>query len=314
MMNKFNVTLGMAMAAIMFTGVFASDDAMAHKRKYRHKHRSTHHRTVRHYQSADSGLSSKVEMLEAQLRATQDEVTALRSAGANTADSSKVQELDAWMQESKAKPQSPKYDNLLFFRGGYAKSDHSRSGVSIPNVGRGAGVVSPGDDEAFYIGAGFDFGLTDNVWGLMDDTEVLGELMFEWKDFGQSDGVGVSTDGANFGAPNLDGSVGVNATLTPKRVSVSQFTLSAAPKIKFLKGSKFRPWVIPIGLAFHIISPPSESITVFNPGMMFGAGADYNFWKSMYVGADARYHLTSRSGDAVNTDGFTAGGYIGLGF
>lgn len=307
----------MAMAAIMFTGVFASDDAMAHKRKYRHKHRSTHHRTVRHYQSADSGLSSKVEMLEAQLRATQDEVTALRSAGANTADSAKVQELDAWMQESKAKPKSPKYDNLLFFRGGYAKNDHSREGVSIPNEARGVGIQA-GDDEAFYIGAGFDFGLTDDVWGLMDNTEVLGELMFEWKDFGQAAGVGVGTNGAatgpNLGGENLLPGTGVNATLKGRNVSVSQLTISAAPKIKFLKGSKFRPWVIPVGLAFHVISPPSESITVFNPGMMFGAGADYNFWKSMYVGADARYHLTSRSGDGVNTDGFTAGGYIGLGF
>ena len=316
MHNKTKLTLGMAMAAIMVTSVLAPQDALAHKSKKRHKHhRTSSHRTVRSY---DSGLASKVEMLEAQLRATQDEVTALRSAPAATsADSAKVQELDAWVQAQKEHPQNKKFDNLLFFRGGYAKNDHSREGVSIPNEARPVGIQA-GDDEAWYIGAGFDFGLTDDMWGLSDNTEVLGELMFEWKDFGQAAGVGVGSNGVatgpNLGGENLLPGTGVGATLKSRTVSVSQFTLSASPKIKFLRGSNFRPWIIPIGLAFHIISPPSESITVFNPGMMFGAGADYKIWKSMYIGADARYHLTSRSGDGVNTDGFTAGGYIGLGF
>ena len=49
--------------------------------------------------------------------------------------------------------------------------------------------------------------------------------------------------------------------LNPRGVTVNQFTLTAAPKIKFLEGAKFRPWIIPAGLAIHVISPPSESIT-----------------------------------------------------
>jgi hypothetical protein len=32
------------------------------------------------------------------------------------------------------------------------------------------------------------------------------------------------------------------------------------------------------------------------------------------VGADARYHLTLDDVDGVDTDGFSVGGYLGLGF
>jgi len=48
--------------------------------------------------------------------------------------------------------------------------------------------------------------------------------------------------------------------------------------------------------------------------MQFGIGADYKIWNNIYVGADARYHLTTQNLDGVNTDGVTAGGYLGLGF
>jgi hypothetical protein len=99
-------------------------------------------------------------------------------------------------------------------------------------------------------------------------------------------------------------------------VTVSQFTLSAAPKIKFnqLSALGIRPWVMPLGLALHVISPPSDGVTVFNPGMMFGGGMEYNIWGDLWAGFDARYHLTGGDLDGTNTDGFTAGGYVGFGF
>ena len=81
-----------------------------------------------------------------------------------------------------------------------------------------------------------------------------------------------------------------------------------------MKGSKFRPWIIPAGLAIHVISPPSDGVTVFNTGVMFAGGADYNIWEDIYIGADVRYHLTGDDADGVDTDGFTAGGYVGIGF
>jgi hypothetical protein len=175
--------------------------------------------------------------------------------------------------------------HMLFFRGGFAHSDHSRNGVSI------AGTP---DKNAWYVGAGFDWGLTKDVWGLAPKTSVSSELMFEYKELGQ----------------NVQG----NSLAPTFGVNVSQLTLTAAPKIRFMEGNRLRPWVIPAGLAIHVISPPSAAITELVPGVMFGGGVDYRVWKSFSVGLDARYHLTNGRNDSIKIDGMTAGGYLGIGF
>jgi hypothetical protein len=175
--------------------------------------------------------------------------------------------------------------HMLFFRGGFAHSDHSRTGVSLTGTP---------DKNAWYVGAGFDWGLTKDAWGLAPRTSVASELMFEYKELGQN--VQGSSPTAGYG------------------VNVSQLTLTAAPKIKFLEGNRLRPWVIPASLAIHVISPPSAAITELVPGIMFGGGIDYRIWKSFSVGLDARYHLTGAKYDNIKIDGVTAGGYLGIGF
>lgn len=318
MINKTKLTLGLAMSAIMLATVLAPQDAMAHKRKHRHSHHRTHHSASSY--SASSALASKVEMLEAQLRATQDEVTALRSAGgqgAAVADSSKVQELDAWMQESKAKPAAEK-KHMVFFRGGYGhNNDSGREGTVDPTshpllgpAANGLVVGSIADNDAWYFGAGFDFSLSDDLFGMWDNTEVLAELMFDYKQLAERQPNGLSPQ-----AVATLAALGYNIPpANTETATVNQLTLAASPKIKFFKGSKFRPWLIPVGFELNVISPPSDAITVLNPGMQFGFGADYNIWRNLYVGADARYHLTLGDMDGVNTDGVTAGGYLGIGF
>ncbi|MDP1969367.1 MAG: hypothetical protein Q8K42_00335, partial [Methylobacter sp.] len=90
--------------------------------------------------------------------------------------------------------------------------------------------------------------------------------------------------------------------------------ISASPKIKFMHGSKFRPWLIPVGLDMNIISPPSDAITVLNTGMQFGTGAEYELFKGIVIGADGRYHHSFDDVDGVDTDGFTLGGSVGFKF
>ncbi|MCO6427743.1 porin family protein [Nitrosomonas communis] len=195
-------------------------------------------------------------------------------------------------------------DRLLFFRGGFAHNLQERNGVTLQSNVAPVGAQETGDDNGWYIGAGFDWNLTRDVWGLMPKTGVYAELMFEYKKFGSSQGNALAN------APTqLAG-----GTLNPRSVTVSQFTVSAAPKIKFMEGSDFRPWIIPAGFSMHVISPPSESITVLAPGMMFAAGADYRIWKEFYLGVDARYHETFGKTDGVNMSGMTAGAYLGIGF
>ncbi|MEN8259463.1 MAG: porin family protein [Pseudomonadota bacterium] len=236
------------------------------------------------------------------LQAMQAELSQVKSESAQGAQ--KDMEFEEWAASVKAQEEEHKH-HMLFFRGGYARSDNTRNGVSIKSGVAPVGAQDQPDKDAWYIGAGFDFSLTDDFWGLMDNTDVLSELMFEYKQF--------DTDVKGNALANEPTQLAGGA-LNPRDITVNQFTLTAAPKIKFLDGHDFRPWVIPVGLAIHVVSPPSESITVLNPGIMFGAGADYKLWKDIYIGVDARYHLTGHDADEVNTDGLTAGGYLGIGF
>ncbi|MCX7076567.1 MAG: porin family protein [Methylococcales bacterium] len=227
-------------------------------------------------------------------------------------DTAKVQELDQWMNTVKHEDHHGKSkDNMVFFRGGYGRNNDSRGGTLDPTGIAGgapfAGAI--GDKDAWYVGAGFDFNINDNLFGMMNGTEVLGELMFDYKQLGERKANGLTAAVTEAVNPALKG-LSVNA----QSATVNALTLAASPKIKFFKGSNFRPWLIPAGMEITVISPPSDAITVLNPGMMFGAGADYKIWKDIYAGADVRYHHSFDTVDGVNSDGLTAGGYLGLGF
>ncbi|MCK9396181.1 MAG: porin family protein [Methylobacter sp.] len=300
MINKTKLALGIATATLTMAGALVSPQAMALSKADR----------------VAEAANNKVDALEAQMQAMQAELNRLKAEKSRpSADAGKVQELDQWMNSVKSAPKESKRskDNMVFFRGGYAHMFRARNDV----LTGGQTVLNSGNTNksGYDLGAGFDFSLNDNLFGFMDNTEVLAELMFEYKHFGVRHAQ-TTVQGSNplCATTFLAGSV-TNATGQDcANVTVSQFTLSAAPKIKFMKGSALRPWVIPVGLAMHVISPPSNGVTVFNPGAMFALGADYKIWKDIYVGADARYHWTADNADGVKTDGYTAGGYLGIGF
>jgi opacity protein-like surface antigen len=260
--------------------------------------------------SANSALQAQVNELSAQ-------VNALKNQPAQVA--APAPEVRTVKDDSK--------DNMVFFRGGWAHSNRDRNGVSISSniISSNNGAVNSavagdrGDKNAWYFGAGLDFSVDDNLFGMMDKTEVLAEVMFEYKEFANKVKGNALANTSNVVVAGVAGGLGLptttNALGSARNVTISQFSLSASPKIKFMKGSAFRPWILPIGFSMDVISPPSESITVLQPGMVFGAGADYNLWKNIYVGVDARYHHALGHGvDRVNVNGFTAGGYLGLGF
>ncbi|MGZ8227899.1 MAG: porin family protein [Methylococcaceae bacterium] len=293
-MTNNKVTIGLFTASVAIAGLMVAPQALAGSK------------------AEEAAMASKVDALEAQLQAMQYELQALRSEASRPAastDSAKVQELDQWMNSVKSEPvKADSKDNMVFFRGGYARPDDGRGGTLDPTApGGDAGALNGeiGQQDAWYFGAGFDFSLNDDLFGLMDGTEVLAELMFDYKELGTKEPNGITPAiGAATGLP------GVNS----ETATVNQLSLAASPKIKFLKGHAFRPWLIPVGFELSIISPPSDAITVLTPGMQFGLGGDYNIWKSLYVGADARYHYAPGDVDGVNTNGLTAGGYLGIGF
>ena len=299
-MTKNKLHLGVALATLTMAAALVSPQAAA-------KHKVAKHKAAAH---AAYVAPSKIDLLEAQLRATQDEVAGLRAQVNSTApvtavDSQKVQELDARMasvETKEAKHKEHHKDNMVFFRGGYARADDQRGTGTLngnfSNQDLLAGITTRPGQDAWYFGAGFDWGINNDLFGLMDKTQVLAELNLEYKQYAGS---------------NMQSGLVSNVHSLPSKVTVNQLNISAAPKVKFLKGSAFRPWLIPVGFDLTIISPPSGAVTVLNPGMVFGLGADYKVWKDIYLGTDVRYHLAPGSIDGVNTNGVTAGGYVGLG-
>ncbi len=343
--QKTKLALGIAAASLSMAGAIVSPQAMAGSK-------AQHHAEVH-------AVQTKVDYLEAQLQAMQAELSSLKAASSqasqSSADSEKVQELDQWMTSMKSAPAkaNSKY-NMVFFRGGYGHNDHGREGdiltdANATNSGGGAvnignsgfntsdltGNSPNGKNEAWYFGAGFDLNLSDDLFGLMDNTNLLGEITFGYKQFDSKDlrraplgtaandsatgavGAGGLTQAVCAGATNSAGIINSGAGpygSCSANVTVTQITITASPKIKFMADSKFRPWLIPAGFALHVVSPPSNGVTVTAPGIMFAAGADYNIWKSLYVGVDARYHLVSNTLANINLDGMEAGGYVGFGF
>ncbi len=254
--------------------------------------------------AAARALEQKVQALEDQLNAIRNELGQVKSDAAREEQHVKEVEQVAVHADELATKAARK-SRMLFFRGGFTHAMQGRHGSSITSNVVPVGAQDTAGQNGWYVGAGVDFGLTNDLWGYLPRTSVAGEIMFEYKEFGNK----VQGNALANIPTQLAG-----GTLNPRNVTVSQFTLTAAPKIRFMEGSKFRPWIIPMGLAIHVISPTSESITYLNPGVMFGAGIEYNIWKDFYLGIDGRYHLTAGKADGVKVDGMTAGGYVGIGF
>ena len=300
-MKKTRIILGTALATLTMTAVMVSPQAAAKESERHHADRMAQFD------------ANKEKVLEAQLQAMQDEILSLRAAvnaaaSAKTVDkdTQKVQELDQWMVEvkndkEKAKKEgntrSTTKDNMLYFRGGYSSNDQSMAATTNTTDSEINDGATTGGHGGWNFGAGMDMSMSDDMFGMVSKTELLGELDLNYVDLG--------TFQANaLGATDSD------------TATQSMLRISASPKIKFMKGSKFRPWVIPVGFTFNIISPPSQAntITELKPGMNFGTGMDYNIWKSLYVGADVRYYLATSSLDGTNVNGLTAGGQLGFGF
>ena len=275
--------------------------------------------------SAHDVAAERIKQLEQSLQAIQVELQRMKSESAQAAQKVKSIEQTATQTEQKVigleerktelsgrvDPLSARIGSditektrLLHFRGGFTHAMNQRNGSSIQSVVAPVGAQDQAGKDGWYVGAGIDWGLTRDMWGLMPKTTVFAELMFEYKQFGNS-----VQGNALANAPTML----VGAPQNPINVTVSQFTLTASPKIKFFEGSKIRPWIIPAGLAIHVMSPTSESITYLAPGIQFGAGVDYNIYKDFFIGIDGRYQLVNKT-DGVNMSGMTAGGYVGIGF
>lgn len=282
-------------------------------------------------------VEQRLKMMEDQMNAMKAEMARVRAESASAA---KVADLEAKVakQAKSGGSASGKKSNMVFFRGGYPRMEHSRSGELLAGGTTGGvagtGLNAHGNDngDGWYVGAGFDFNLSDNLFGLTDQAELDAELMFDYKHLGSSHNslvTGVSDVAgaaltAGSGIPTGENLTNPGLVTTTIKNQVTMFTLSASPKIKFFPGSNFRPWIIPVGLSINVVSPPSSGVTVLNPGLMTGVGAEYKIWDNIYAGADFRYQFTGNDLKAhtnggiplkgTGTNGLTTGAYLGIGF
>jgi opacity protein-like surface antigen len=187
--------------------------------------------------------------------------------------------------------------NVVFFRGGYAGLSSNRGNEVFTDVNGASGRNN--NNSGYYVGGGLDLALTKDLWGMMDKIAAVGEIGVEFKRF-SSNRVRNTTSALLGGTQN-------------SVTQITMLTVDIAPKLKFMEGSAFRPWIIPIGLDFHVISPPSNNSNYLDIGVQFGAGFEYQVWKELKLGADARYHLASNQTSTVNNF-FTVGPYVGIGF
>ncbi len=237
-------------------------------------------------------VDDRIQKLERQLEGLRNQVKETHHSDLEVLE----ERLDK-LERAQPASQGGETGNMVFFRGGGAFATSDRSGEVFPDVATGAAT----GDTGYYVGAGLDLVLSKDLWGMMSDTWALGEISVEYKSY-QAKTAGKSAQAA--------GGLPVVAT---DKVEITQLTVSVSPKIMFMEGSRLRPWIIPVGLDFHVISPPSDETTVLDIGVQFAVGAQYRVWKAVHLGVDGRFHLAAGNTDTDNSFG-TVGGYVGIAF
>lgn len=202
-----------------------------------------------------------------------------------------------WMMGSSAAMAEEK-GNVVFFRGGYAGLTSDRGNEVFTDV-NGANGTRNNDSSGYYVGGGLDLMLSRDFWGMMNGVSALGEIGVEFKRW-NSNTVRNNTSALLMGTQT-------------STTQLTMLTVDISPKFKFNQFGNFVPWIIPVGLDFHVISPPSNNSNYLDVGVQFATGFEYRVWKEFKLGADARFHLASNQTSTVNNF-FTVGPYVGIGF
>jgi len=271
-------------------------------------------------------MELKIQQMEESLRLMRMELDSVR-------EDNRVQRLDTLEERVTMVEVTDGYraknKSMIAFRGGYSELNTNRDGVFVNSLrdinngvnGPNLNTAYNDSQDGWYIGASIDHSLSDDLFGLWDGAEVFGEIMFQYNQFTSADceqsggilGGGATSPCALRIVPAAQTVLGLNSAPNANAygVQITQFTLSASPKIKFLPDSPVRPWIIPVGLDINVISPPSNGATYINAGMQFAGGVEWNFWNNMVVGADVRYHWSPKINGA-DPRFWQGGGYVGF--
>lgn len=214
--------------------------------------------------------------------------------------------------------------NRVFFRGGSANITEDRAGgVFTDTVSAVTGSLANNDDSGWYFGAGFDFLLSKDTLGLLPGTWAIAELGLEFRHLGSEETLLAGPTLACLAANSTTLAATPGCAISGTQ-DLTMLVITASPKLKFNEGGKLRPWIIPAGVSFMVISPPSDSANYLDIGVMSGAGIDYSLIPGITLGIDARYHWAANLTDPnlsiagfdddQSNDAWTVGVTLGIGF
>jgi opacity protein-like surface antigen len=169
-------------------------------------------------------------------------------------------------------------EGQVFYRYGISRLSNDRGGQIFTDVGGASGRNDDKSGKGF--GAGLDLKMMDCP--LLEGNSIIGEIFVDYNRF------------SNRTVVNAIDVVAGNGALK-KEVAVSELAVVVAPKYRFDSFGKFRPWIIPAGMAFLVNSPPSNTTNYLDIGYHAGVGAEYVIVKAISLGVDYRY--TMGSGD-----------------
>ena len=195
-------------------------------------------------------------------------------------------------------------EGQVFYRYGKNKLSEARGSQIFTDISGITPSKKNDDDSSTTIGAGLNLGLMNCP--LFPNNMVLGEIYVDYSKFSDKE------------VPNAIKAVASNTTtdtttVTNEKITVSELAVVIAPKYRFGGMDKFRPWIVPIGLAFMVNNPPSNTTSYLDVGYHLGAGAEYMLHERLSLGADVRH--TVGSGDPGLKMKYTSyAGYLGINF
>ena len=196
-----------------------------------------------------------------------------------------------------AADEEAQYNNQVFFRGAYSALTTNRGGeIFTDTLATGNANSSRG---GWSMAAGLDLSMME-----MEDmggARVMGEIFAEFSQFSDQNVVNAAQ--------------ALLGTTVVRQVNVTSLNVTIAPKVRFddLGSGRIRPFVVPVGLAFLVNSPPSNTTSYLDLGMQFGAGVDVLVVARISVGAALRYnHSFTQS--QTNNSYWSTGVYAGINF
>jgi len=182
-MKSVNNNMGLAIAVsagIALTGL--APEALAHTTTKKHSHAPSTRSLVRADERVLKTDNARLSSLEAEVTELRSQLTAQKSAAEQV--ETKQQQLETQVAEEAAKENAK--NNMAFFRGGYASLTSNRTNELLTSTNHTVyGNPNNGNGNGWYVGGGFDFRMTDDLWGATDLMALDTELMFEYQNFGQ---------------------------------------------------------------------------------------------------------------------------------